>query len=201
MPPKKQPKGKFRRGARGKVDRVKKGKKKASQKQIVNVTVTSTGSGSGGSSMGVPSQPIFMPNSYQQPIFTPAVDPIKNTLTEVLKKPIIKKVSQGSQIDAADEIPPSTPAKSIGNWGFDDVYGSNPMMNRKKTQQTPVDDEYQSAPEYASPLRAMPIARPRGKPIDTTRKPHETDAQYVKRMETNSMARERRAMGKEDKPK
>ena len=89
MPPKKQPKPKFRRG---RVDRVKKGKKKASQKQIVNVTVTSTGSGSGGSSMGIPSQPIFMPNTYQQPLFTPAVDPIKNTLTEVLKEPVKKKI-------------------------------------------------------------------------------------------------------------
>ena len=136
MPPKKQPKPKFRRG---RVDRVKKGKKKASQKQIVNVTVTSTGSGSGGSSMGVPSQPIFMPNTYQQPLFTPAVDPIKNTLTEVLKEPVKKKIpvaipveewangkgtvssakktnfnSSGTQTNF-DEIPMPSPDKSYGN--------------------------------------------------------------------------------------
>ena len=139
--PKKQSKNTFRRGVRA--NAVKKGKKKASQKQVVNVTVTSTGSGSGGSSMGVPSQPIFIPNNYQQPLFTPAVDPIKNTLTEVVK-PVATKVSQGSQVDMPDEIPPRTPTKSTLR--FEDVYGyhSNPMYSGKSP-----DSGYHSAPETA----------------------------------------------------
>ena len=177
MPPKKQSKPKFRKGVRGgKVGAVKKGKKKASQKQIVNVTVTSTGSGSGGSSMGVPSQPIFMPNTYQQPLFTPAVDPIKNTLSEVLKEPTAKKVSRGSQFDKTeipDEIPVETPAKKFSSWGFDgtptrtpakeqqgwgfdDVYGSNPMY---KT--THDDSGFYSAPESVPRPQQRPLPQPR----------------------------------------
>ena len=118
MPPKKQPKPKFRKGVRGgRVAPVKKGKKKASQKQSVIVTVNSTGSGSGGSSMGMPSQaPIFIPTNYQQPMFTPPVDPIKNTLTEVLGK---KTKTQGSQVDIPDEIPASTPARGKYEWAYD----------------------------------------------------------------------------------
>ena len=120
MPPKKQPKPKFRRG---RVDRVKKGKKKASQKQIVNVTVTSTGSGSGGSSMGVPSQPIFMPNTYQQPLFTPAVDPIKNTLTEVLKEPVkgteaVKSPEPAKQFSNPKRVFPDSASERDYDSGF-----------------------------------------------------------------------------------
>ena len=109
MPPKKKPKpkSKFRRGtARGKADKETKGKTKTSQKQIVNVTVSSSGSGgSGGSGMGgsgPPQAPMFMPSHYQQPLFTPAIDPIKNTLTEVLLKESNKvKEEQPSPVPAS----------------------------------------------------------------------------------------------------
>ena len=145
MPPKKS-KPKFR-GRRNVGSAGKKGKKKASQKQIVNVTVTS--SGSGGSSMGAPSQPNFMPNTYQQPIFTPAVDPIKNTVSEVLKS------SKGSQVDIPDEIPARTPTKG---WEYGDVYGSNPMYQNN-------DSGYHSAHEYV-PRPQRPLPQPRVAPIN-----------------------------------
>ena len=84
-------------------------------------------------------QPYFMPNTYQQPIFTPAIEPIKNTLAEVVK-PLATKVSQGSQVDMPDDIPPRTPMKKA--FRFDDIYGANPMYSGK----TP-DTGYHSAPE------------------------------------------------------
>jgi hypothetical protein len=150
MPPKKS-KPKFR-GRRNVGSAGKKGKKKASQKQIVNVTVTS--SGSGGSSMGAPSQPLFMPNTYQQPIFTPASDPIKNTLSEVLKSK-----SQGSQVDIPAEIPARTPSKAYYSSGFEDIYGSNPMYSDKSP-----DSGYHSAPEFASRPQRRPLPQPRVRP-------------------------------------
>ena len=222
MPPKKKPKPKFRKGrGGGRVAAPKKGKKKASQKQIVNVTVTSTGSGSGGSSMGVPSQPIFMPSTYQQPIFTPAADPIKNTLSEVLKK------SQGSQVNPVDipvETPASTPArgkfgstpagghfkfdektpaKGHFGWGFDEAYGTNPMHQEKE------DSGYHSAPDF-TPRPSRPLPQPRvpgsshenplrmgpGAQVNLNRHPNETDEAYTKRMEKNRNAREKRQRDK-----
>ena len=89
---------------------------------------------------------------------------LANGLLKQVDKPkvsVTNKGSQttGSQSDTTDIIPPSTPAKTIDDWGYDDVYGINPM-SRRRVHQTPADDEYQSAPEHASPLR-MPIARPR----------------------------------------
>jgi len=216
MPPKKQPKPKFRKGARGgRVAAPKKGKKKASQKQSVIVTVNSTGSGSGGSSMGMPSQaPIFIPTNYQQPIFTPPVDPVKGSLKEVLKK------SQGSQVDMPDEIPASTPArgkfgstpagghfkfeertpaKGHFGYGFDEAYGTNPMYQEKE------DSGYHSAPDF-TPRPSRPLPAPRvpgsshenplrmgaGAQVNLNRHPNETDADYTKRMEKNRNARERR---------
>ncbi len=147
MPPKKS-KPKFR-GRRNVGSAVKKGKKKASQKQIVNVTVTS--SGSGGSSMGAPSQPLFMPNTYQQPIFTPASDPIKNTLSEVLKTK-----TQGTQVDIPAEI------KAHNSSGFEDIHGSNPMYSDKSP-----DSGYHSAPEFASRPQRRPLPQPRVRPPTT----------------------------------
>ena len=226
MPPKKQPNPKFRKGVRGgRVAAPKKGKKKASQKQSVIVTVNSTGSGSGGSSMGMPSQaPIFIPTNYQQPLFTPPVDPVKDSLAEKLKK------SQGSQvnpIDFPDEIPVSTPARGkfgstpakgrfdwardgkterntpAKGWGFDDVYGSNPMHQEKE------DSGYHSAPDF-TPQPSRPLPQPRvpgsshenplrmgaGAQVNLNRHPNETDADYTKRMEKNRNARERRQRDK-----
>ena len=184
MPPKKQvkrEKSKFRRGATG----VKKGKRKTSQKQIVNVSVTS--SGSGGSGMGVPSQPMFLPSHYQQPLFTPTIDPIKNTLTEVLKDPAAidsikktltealqepgvdswkmgKETTASKKLSFESETPPSTKTFNSprtqfrDNWGFDDVYGSNPMH----------DSGYHSATESTprrQPRDAPPTITADGKPF------------------------------------
>jgi hypothetical protein len=141
MPPKKQPKPKFRKGVRGgRVAAPKKGKKKASQKQSVIVTVNSTGSGSGGSSMGMPSQaPIFIPTNYQQPIFTPPVDPVKDSLAEKLKTNTKSQGSQVNPIDFPDETPArgkfgSTPAG--GHYKFDGTTAgrkTTPLPDLNKT--------------------------------------------------------------------
>ena len=59
--------------------------------------------------MGVPSQPMFLPNNYQQPMFTPAVEPIKNTLTEVLNKNVKHEKKETNTVESQTETIPTPP--------------------------------------------------------------------------------------------
>jgi hypothetical protein len=61
-----------------------------------------------------------MPSTYQQPLFTHAADPIKNTLTEVLNPPAAKKDSQESKSDKKRATGTPAYATPIGSTPFDE---------------------------------------------------------------------------------
>ncbi len=176
MPPKKQvkrEKSKFRRRVRS--TETRKGKRKTSQKQIVNVSVTS--SGSGGSGMGVPSLPTFLPSYYQQPLFTPPIDHIRNTLTEVLTK-------VPADIDSIKK-PPTEAMKTPDDesWKYEkgtiasDNVRKQLRFSSPRTYSSPSgstftpDSDYQSANESISrrklpaPRDEPPALTPEGKPF------------------------------------
>ena len=157
---------KFRKGRRnvGKSSTTAKkdNKKSKNHSQIVNVNVSS--SGSGGSGGAIPNAiPTFFPNTYQQPIFTPAPEPVKGTLSEIVK-PIENKLFETStQTEGVSATLPTKKRKSF----LPKRLPMTKRLPRTKDKLGYESEESDTSPFFMPPDYSYKLPEPNTPPIPT----------------------------------